>query len=130
MNNNTRPRRSEQGGARLKFLIVAAIIGSVGYAGYQLIPVFYRDYQIKDLMQNDVNNAANLGKPSSWIKDQLLKNSEEYGIPADAIITPQLQPDNRMEVRVQFTLPVEFPGFVYNHEFDYTAKSATFLTVK
>jgi hypothetical protein len=130
MNNNTSPRGSEQGGARLKFLIVAAILGSVAYAGYQLIPVFYRDYQIKDLMQNDVNTAANLGKPSSWIKEQLLKNSEEYGIPADAIITPQQQQDNRMEVRVQFTLPVEFPGFVYNHEFDYTAKSATFLSVK
>lgn len=130
MSNNTGLRRSEQGGARLKFLIVAAVIGSVAYAGYQLIPVFYRDYQIKDLMQNDVNTAANLGKPSSWIKDQLVKNSEEYGIPADAIITPQQQQDNRMEVRVQFTLPVEFPGFVYNHEFDYTAKSATFLTVK
>jgi hypothetical protein len=81
-------------------------------------------------MQNDVDTAANLGKPVSWIKDQLVKNSADYGIPEDAIITPQQQQDNRMEVRVQFTLPVEFPGFVYNHEFDYTAKSATFLTVK
>jgi len=130
MNNNNRLRTSERGGARLKFLIVAAILGSVAYAGYQLIPVFYRDYQIKDLMQNDVDTAANLGKPVSWIKDQLVKSSAEYGIPEDAIITPQQQQDNRMEVRVQFTLPVEFPGFVYNHEFDHTAKSATLLTVK
>jgi hypothetical protein len=81
-------------------------------------------------MQNDVDNAANTGKPASWIKDQLVKQSEEYGIPADATITPQQQLDNRMEVRVQFTLPLEFPGFVYNYEFDHTAKSATFLTVK
>ena len=130
MNNNTRQRKSERGGARLKFLIVAAILGSLGYAGYQLIPVFYRDYQIKDLMQNDVDTAANLGKPVSWIRDQLVKNSAEYGIPEDAIITPQQQIDKRVEVRVQFTLAVEFPGFVYNHEFDHTAKSATFLTVK
>ena len=130
MNNHIRPRKSEQGGARLKFLIVAAILGSVAYAGYQLIPVYYRDYQIKDLMQNDVDTAANLGKPASWIRDQLVKNSAEYGIPEDAIITPQMQEDKRMEVRVQFTLPIEFPGFVYNHEFDHTAKSATFLTIK
>ena len=47
MNNNTKPRKSEQGGARLKFLIVAAILGSVAYAGYQFIPVFIREYQIK-----------------------------------------------------------------------------------
>jgi hypothetical protein len=130
MNNNTRPRKSERGGARLKFLIVAAILGSVGYAGYQLIPVFYREYQIKDLMQNDVDTAANTGKSASWIKDQLVKQSAEYGIPEDAIITPQQQEDKRLEVRVQFTLPIEFPGYVYDREFDYTAKSATFLTVK
>jgi hypothetical protein len=130
MSNNTRPRKSEQGGARLKFLIVVAILGSVGYAGYQFIPVFIREYQIKDLMRNDVDTAASTGKSASWIKDQLVKQSEEYGIPADATITPQQQQDNRMEVRVQFTLPIEFPGFVYNYEFDHTAKSATFLTVK
>ena len=130
MNNNTRQRKSEQGGARLKFLIVIAILGSVGYAGYRFIPVFIREYQIKDLMQNDVDTAVSTGKPASWIKDQLVKQSEEYGIPADATVTPQQQQDNRMEVRVQFTLPIEFPGFVYNYEFDHTAKSANFLTVK
>lgn len=126
---NTKPRKSEQGGARLKFLIVAVIIACVVYAGYQFIPVLYRDYQIKDLMRNDVDAAAALGKPATWIKEQLVKNSAEYGIPADAVITTQVQ-DNRMEVRVQFSQPIDFPGFVYGHEFDYTAKSATFLSLK
>ena len=126
---NAKPRKSEQGGARLKFLIVAAIIACVVYAGYQFIPVLYRDYQIKDLMRNDVDAAAALGKPASWVQEQLVRNSAEYGIPADAVITTQQQ-DNRMEVRVQFKKPIEFPGFVYDHEFDYTAKSATFLSLK
>ena len=126
---NTRPRKSEQGGSRLKFLVVVAIIACVVYVGYQFIPVVYRDYQIKDLMRNDVDAAAALGKPAAWVKEQLVKNSADYGIPADAAITPQ-QLDNRMEVRVQFKKPIEFPGFVYNYEFDYTAKSATFLSFK
>lgn len=122
-------RASERGGARLKFLIVVAIIAAVAYAGFQFIPVAYQSYQIKDLMQHDVNTAVALGKPGSWIKDQLVKNSPEYGIPANAVITPQQQ-DNRLEVRVQFTQPIEFPGFTYNYEFDHTAKSATFLSIK
>ena len=126
---NTKPRRSEQGGARLKFLIVVAIIASVAYTGYQFIPVLYQAYQLKDLMQNKVDAAIALGKTDSWIKEQLVKNSPEYGIPADAVISPQMQ-DNRMEVRVQFTKPIEFPGFVYNYDFDYTAKSSTFLSIK
>jgi len=126
---NTVTRSSEGGGARLKFIIVVAIIAVIAYAGYQFIPVAYQAYQLKDLMQHDVDTAVALGKPASWIKEQLVKSSPEYGVPADAVITPT-QEDNRMEVRVQFTQPIEFPGFVYNYEFDHTAKSATFLSIK
>lgn len=122
-------RKSERGSARLKFIIVVAIIGMVAYAGYQFIPVAYQAYQIKDLMQHDVDTAVALGHPTSWIKEQLVKSSPEYGIPPDAVITPT-QEDNRMEVRVQFSQPIEFPGFVYNYEFDHTSRSATFLSVK
>ncbi len=127
---NTKTRTSERGGARLKFVVVLAIIGLVAYVGYQVIPVFYQAYQIKDLMQHDVDTAVAMGKPTSWITDQLVKSSPEYGIPKDAVITPTQQPDNRIEVRVQYTQPIEFPGFVYNYEFDHTAKSATFLSIK
>jgi len=126
---NTVTRKSERGGARLKFIIVVAVIAAVAYAGYQFIPVAYQAYQIKDLMQHEVDTAIALGQPTSWIRDQLVKSSPEYGIPADAIITPTQQ-DNRMEVRVQYTQPIEFPGFVYNYQFDHTAKSATFLSIK
>jgi hypothetical protein len=130
MNINPRPRSSERGGARLKFLIVAAIIASVAYEGYQFIPVFYLDYQLKDLMQHDVDSAVALGKPADWVKDQLVKNSADYSIPPNAVITPQLQ-ENRMEVRVQFARPIEWcPGFTYDYGFDHTAKSATFLSIK
>ena len=125
---NSIVRKSERGGARLKFLIVAAIIIAVAYAGYQFIPIFYQAYQIKDLMQHDVDTAVAMGKPATWVQEQLVKSSKEYGIPANAIITPTQQ-DNRIEVRMQFTLPVEFPGYVYNYEFDHTAKSSMFLTI-
>ena len=126
---NTMTRRSERGGARLKFIIVVAVIAAVAYAGYQFIPIAYQAYQIKDLMQHEVDTAIALGQPTSWIRDQLVKSSPEYGIPADAIITPTQQ-DNRMEVRVQYTQPIKFPGFVYDYQFDHTAKSATFLSIK
>src|SRR5438876_2177104 len=113
---NTKTRNSEFGGARLKFILVVAIIAVVAYSAYQFIPVFYQAYQIKDLMQHDVDTAVALGHPTSWIRDQLTKSFPDYGIPADALITPTQQ-DNRMEVRVQYTQPIQFPGFVYNYEF-------------
>lgn len=120
-------RKSERGGARLKFLIVMVILASVGYACYQFIPIAFQGYKIKDLMQNKVDTAVAMGYPAAWVKDQLTSNGPDVGLPPDAVITP-LQQDNRVIVRVQFSQPIEFPGYTYQYEFDYTAKSGSFLS--
>jgi hypothetical protein len=45
---NTKQRTSERGSARLKFIIVIAIIGVGAYLGYMYIPVAYQAYLFKD----------------------------------------------------------------------------------
>ena len=122
-------RRSEQGGARLKLVIAIAIFASVVYAGYLYVPVAVDAYYFEDAMQNKVNLAAAQGYEASWIRDQLVKSGAEYHVPADAVISPA-QKDGRVEVRVQFSRPIQLPGYTYNYDFDYTAKSTTFLTIK
>ena len=126
---NTIARRGERGGARLKFMIVVAIIGVIAFALYVCIPVAYDAYLLKDLMQHDVNVAVAAGYPPSWIRDQLTKASKEYNVPADALIEPTMQ-DNKMQVRVQFVRPIDFMLFTYQYDFDHTARSTEFLTIK
>jgi hypothetical protein len=60
---------------------------------------------------------------------RLVKSGPEYHVPPDAIITPT-QSDNRVVVRVQFTRPIQLPGYTYSYDFDYTAKSTAFLAIK
>ena len=48
----------------------------------------------KDLMQHYADVAATQGYPPSWISEQLTKSGPEYGIPANAIITPVSVTDN------------------------------------
>jgi len=122
-------RQGERGGARLKFIIVIAVFAVVVYAGYLYVPVAYDAYYFRDVMQNKVNLAVTQGYDAVWVRDQLVKSGPEYHVPADAIITPT-QKDNRVEVRVQFTRPIELPGYTYNYDFDYTAKSTAFLAIK
>jgi len=126
---NAIARTTERGSARLKFLVVIAVIGVIAYAGYLYIPVAYEAYLLKDLMQHDVDVAATQGYPPAWVKDQLTKAGKEYGVPPDAVIDPK-QSDNRVEVRVQFVRPIEFPGFTYQYNFDHTVRSTAFLTFK
>ncbi|MBA2703937.1 MAG: hypothetical protein H0U60_08800 [Blastocatellia bacterium] len=126
---NTNGRTTERGSARLKFILVIAVIGVLAYIGYMFLPIAYQAYLFKDLMQHDVDVASSQGYPATWVKDQLLKSAPEFGVPADAVINP-VQRDNRIEVTVQYAIPIEFPGYTYQYNFDHTVKSTAFLTIK
>ena len=122
-------RSNERGSARLKFLLVVLILAAVGYAGYLYVPVAYQAYLFKDLMQHDADVAAANGYQPAWVSDQLKRSLAEYSVPADAVITPVMK-DSRIEVRVQYSRLVDFPGYPYVYEFDHTVKSTAFLTFK
>jgi len=121
--------QDERGGARLKFVVAIAILAIVVYAGYLYIPVAVDAYYFRDVMQNKVDVAVTQGYEAAWVSDQLKKSGAEFHVPDNAIISPQLK-DSRVEVRVQFTRPINGPGFTYNYDFDYTARSTAFLTLK
>lgn len=122
-------RPGERGGARAKLIVFIAIFAVIVYVGYMYIPVAIDAYYFKDIMQNKVDAAAVQGFETAWVTDQLKKSGREYHVPEEAVISPT-QKDNRVEVRVQFSRPISFPGYTYSYDFDYTAKSTAFLTVK
>ena len=122
-------RSGERGSASLKFLIVMAFLGACAYSGYLYIPVAYHAAVFRDLMQHQVDVASAQGYKPEWVAEQLRKNAPEYEIPVDAVYTPVLR-ESRMELRVQYVRPIEFPGYTYNYEFDHTVKSTAFLTFK
>lgn len=122
-------RSSERGSARLKLLIFLVILGAVGYGMYIYVPVVYQEYMFKDWMQHTVDVASASGHKPDWVSDQVKKSLAEYSVPPDALITPANR-DNRVEVRVQYTRTIEFPGYTYQYEFDHTARSTAFLTFK
>jgi hypothetical protein len=122
-------RSGERGSATLKFVLVMAIMITVGYAGYLYVPVAFQANTFKDLMQHYTDVAVAQGYKPSWVGEQLMKNAPEYQVPANAVITAT-QRDNRIEVRVQYVREIEFLGYTYNYEFDHTARSTAFLAFK
>ncbi|HYK21567.1 MAG TPA: hypothetical protein VEV42_12580 [Pyrinomonadaceae bacterium] len=122
-------RSGQRGAATLKFLIVITILCACAYAGYLYVPVAFQANAYKDLMQHYADVTVAQGYPPSWAGEQLAKSAAEYDVPPNAIIAPA-QRDNRIEIRVQFVRPIEFPGYTYNYEFDHTVKSTAFLAFK
>ena len=115
--------RGERGGARLNMLIVVALVAVVGYAAYNYVPVAYNAFLFKDFMQETVDKATYPpGQPLSWVDSQLRAKGRELDLPEDAVYTVQNQ-NNHIAARVRWSRAIALPGYVYDYEFDHTAKS-------
>ena len=121
-------RHAERGAARFKLIIIIAVVATLTYMAIQYVPVAYQASSYKSEMQTSLDTAVAMGHSSEWVVSQLRAKAGENGVPANAEITPTVR-DGRMEVTVKFTRTVNLlPGFTYNYNFDYTAKSNQFLS--
>jgi hypothetical protein len=121
------PARGELGGARLNFLILVAVIALAAYSAYQYVPVARGAFLYRDLMQETVNKAAfRQDSPVAWAETQLRAAAAEYDLPADTRYEVQSQ-NGQIVARVRWTRPVALPGYVYQYEFDHTARSSGFF---
>ena len=127
---NRRAGHGERGSARLKFIIVLAVVAAAGYMAFQYFPVAYQASRYKTRMQDVVTEAAAAGKGTEWVKSQLEASAADNGVPKDAKIIPTAK-GGRMSVTVQFTRPVNLlPVWTINYNFDHTATSLDLLDAK
>ena len=117
----------ERGAARLKFILIIAVIAAVVYVGFQYVPVAYQASRYKVAMQDAVDKATMVGQSNEALKTQLRTDGNAYSVPPDAEITVERGTDGRVQARVKYIRPVVLPGYTYSYNFDYTAKSTEML---
>ena len=120
-------RRGEHGGARVNFVIVVFFIALAAYSAYNYVPVAYNAYIYKDFMQETVNKAAYPPvKSNDWVAQQLRAAAKDYDLPEDTDVSVQNE-NGRIAARVTYTHAVQLPGYVYEYDFDHTARSSGFI---
>jgi heme A synthase len=118
---------SQRGGARFNFIVLTLVIALAAYSAYNYAPVAYNAYLFKDFMQETVNKAAYPpAKSNEWVAQQLRAAAREYDLPMDADIKVQNE-DGRIVAHVTYTHDVQLPGYVYEYDFDHTARSSGFI---
>lgn len=120
-------RARERGSARLKFLLVLAVIAAALYVGGQYVPIAYHARVFESFMQDTVNNASLTDKNPAWVEQQLRRALEDYDVPEDAEIKAAVS-DTRMEATVQYTQTISLLFTDYEYDFDKTVRSTTVVT--
>ena len=120
--------RGERGGARFNFVVIILLIALAVYSAYHYAPVSYKAYRFKDFMQETVNKAAYPpGQTTDWVTQQLRAGAKEFGVPEDAVINIQKE-EGRISARVTWSESVQLPAYVYEYDFDHTARSSGFIS--
>ena len=123
------PRAGERGNARLKFLLVLALIGAALFVGSQYVPLAYNARAFESFMQDTVDNAAATDKNPAWVEQQLRRGFEDYGVPDDAAVTVGVN-DTRMEASVQYSQTLSLVFTEYDYDFDRTVRSSSVVMGK
>jgi hypothetical protein len=133
MKNLNLERPSERGGAAVKFLIIALVLGLIGHAGCNYVPVAYNGASFRQEMDTAV--VKGLGapgqlNPANVVKAHIQRAAGDYDVPADAVM--EIKPSKSgIQAHVAYTKPVNmlpFGLYKYNYQFDYVATPVGYLT--
>lgn len=119
-------RASERGGARLNFVLVLAGIAALAYVGWQYVPAKYHALAFERSVQSTLDTAVASDRTPAWVEQQLRLSLEEHGVPEDATVEVK-RDGKRLKASVSYTQPISLLVTEYEHEFDLTVQSTTFL---
>jgi hypothetical protein len=127
-------RERERGSAAAKLLVAFAILGLIGNAGINYIPVAYNGEHFKQEMKSAVVQAMavppSTGTPVDVTKKKIQNLTVTHEVPADAFIEVKMQ-NNVLQARVAYTKKVSivpFGIYYYDYTFDETATPGGYFT--
>ena len=110
---------SEKGEGRIGTIIWLLIVAGVVYAAWQLIPVFFNNYNFSDKV-TELARAPKYSHPDDRIETELIKAAQENHL--EAYIGPKTCKINTMDVRRVITCDYErtvevLPGVKHTFKF-------------
>jgi len=108
---------SERGEGHLKLLVVLAIIGLIGFAGFRVVPPYVNNYQLQDTCQSESALFAAHQKTDQKVKETVWAEVQSLGIPAtqDAIKVQVIGRTAR--ISVDYSVTVNLFGYDLNLDF-------------
>jgi hypothetical protein len=119
-----RRNRGERGEGQFGCVIGLLLLLAAIFVAYKMIPI---KVQAAALRQEVVDEAKSAGMHSDErIMAQILKKAQENNLPVTEDNVKISRGANSISVDVQYVVPLQFPGFVYQWKFHHTAENPIF----
>lgn len=117
-------RLNQRGEGKLGCVIGLLILVAAVFIAYKMIPVKVRATEFRDAV---FDNARSAGQNSQEaIRNALVHKAAQLRLP---VKPDQVKIERRADfitIEVEYTVPVEFPGFVYQWKFKHKAENPVF----
>ena len=110
------PRRSERGEGNLGCILWLLALGLAVLIAWKAVPVKLQSTELYDYMDELAKfSAANV--PPDQLKKRILDRAAQLQIPLQKENVRVQRNGDRIYMEVEYTIPVEFPGYTYQWNF-------------
>lgn len=114
----------ERGEGQFGCLVGIVIIVLVGLVAYRMIPIKVKAAELRDTIVDEAKSAGQ--HDNKRIRKAILDKAEQLELPVD---DKDIQIERRSEmirIEVNYTVPVEFPGYTYQWKFRHRTENPIF----
>lgn len=117
--------KRQRGSVQLSsMLLLVALAGSI-YAGVQIIPVEFSNYQFQNHLAQEARIASYYGYNDARIRSAVFKNARKYNLPLRRRDIVILRSGIAVTIQVRTSVPVQLP--FYRFQLKYTDNSSSAL---
>jgi hypothetical protein len=116
--------RRERGEGQFGCLVGIVIVLAVGVLAYKLIPVKVKAADLRDTVVNEAKSAGQ--HDERVIMRNILAKADELEFPVKEENVKIARKSTYVVIDVNYTVPVDLPGYVYNWNFHHHAENPIF----
>jgi hypothetical protein len=117
--------RGQAGDSKIGCILWLLLLGSGALVAWKAIPVKIQTSELYDYMVEQAKWAANA--PPEAIQRRILNKAVELGLPVEAKQVTVDKPGDKVRMRANFVVPLEFPGYTYDWKFDLQVERSIYI---
>ena len=117
-------RRSQAGSSRLKAIVWSAILASFVYVCIRVVPLYFDDYQFRDIMQSTARFASVNRQSPDEIRKNLLKEAERADMPIRLEDIKVVSRAGRVDIEANYSVTVDLHVYQWTLNFHPTASNS------
>ena len=116
--------RRERGEGQFGCLVGIVLIAIVGLIAYRMIPVKVKAAELRDTIVDDAKSAGRMNDKE--IRASILSKAEQLELPVESDDIDIVRKNQVITVVVEYTVPIEFPGYTYNWQMKHRVENPIF----